>query len=1468
MRNLTTLLLLFSALALTAAPSFNAPATTDIVQGSGDNYIILSDVTDITLFNAVTVTQNPSLLNGTPTIEYTVGNRFALLKFKENGTGGTVKMTVSAGVASKELTINIVPYNNPGITLEVYDIAFWNEVNPITDGSTPVYSEVVGTAECPEGNNAFWTGKWETFTDNLTSSRFADPITESWANQKPVPIMFTTAMTGYFIPPTTGSYTFTLSMQENVGGLFFDPTCTSWKNASRIATENTSSSPISLQAGKVYPIYAYKKVLYWLRHDIKVTGPGISQQIIPSTMLAPLYDITKPNAPTGTTASGIMSDRVQLAWNKGVDISTKIAKIAGYNVYLNGVKKNDNPVTTPTYLIKELIAGINYDFFVTTIDELGNESFPGNVVSVQTVPFDATPPTPPANLYVYEATGTTLKLKWGGAAAPGGSAVVGYDVYVDNVKYNADYIFTDSVFIKGLQPETTYTVGIVAYNSSLVASEMSHAEAQTTTFDPLDYLGIKYDDHRARLNIEKKNISWSEGIGINADIFDGTLYANGGNNTLNKSLRELHPGCVRWGALGANEYAFESATGSGYSNGMKNTSIGTARKNAGLATHAMNMNFCNQIGSYYALCVGIKETGYTVDYRGGTQANQEQVFKNLIEYLAGPATSTYGAIRAAEGFTEPLLKAGTSKGLILEFGNEVWGGSNHNSSFANNGSDYGNWCRNMANAMKTSPYWNDIKDMVYMVYSTWLSPILDDDWGWTTGGPWTNHTGGLLANHKGEVNTMGPSGYIGGNLDYDPNVDYGESVAEYYRLRQEQMRDCLQGLKDYAQLIVNKGYDPLFYYFYESQVSTSGYFGNLGQGVVLNDYLTASMKYGSIAPAIFHINGGEWRITLSDGTPLAHYAIASLVNQHCKGHLVSSNVESNNLLPAKGTTRIDGHDPVGASVYNNGTKWSILLFSRDFDNDYSVQLSLPNDIGTVANAKKYWVTGDGSENGPTIRTAFVTDSIVSDLTITDGMVVTVPKFSMVLYTFEANDPGFIKKKFGHFEFTAGAEGLLYPNTVNITNTANVTFTPGYLPYNYNGSKSGQVWQVLAEDNPHIVAQGRTPSAMFSSTPSASAAGVVTMRSNTTGADACNGVVYIRGKVNSSATDYILVRVVINVAGRSCNVGDKYLDEPLTVVPLITGEIIPVTGVSLNEPTLELTLTIKDSEQLIATIAPVDATNKNVNWSSSDNKVATVSEEGVVTAITVGEATITVTTADGGKTASCEVTVNAINYTVTVTGGTADKATATMGEEVTLTANAAPAGKEFDRWEVTAGGVTIANNKFTMGTANVTVEAVWKNINYAVTGVSLNNSELELLVGESEQLTATVDPANATNKNVGWSSSNNDVATVAPDGMIMAVAVGETIITVTTDDGGFTDDCMVTVTKPMDIGDVQEKPLTAWTQNETLYISGLLPGSVWGVYNLLGALVYQDIAISEEAKTTLPVPGVYIVRSDGKAVKVE
>ena len=261
---------------------------------------------------------------------------------------------------------------------------------------------------------------------------------------------------------------------------------------------------------------------------------------------------------------------------------------------------------------------------------------------------------------------------------------------------------------------------------------------------------------------------------------------------------------------------------------------------------------------------------------------------------------------------------------------------------------------------------------------------------------------------------------------------------------------------------------------------------------------------------------------------------------------------------------------------------------------------------------------------------------------------------------------------------------------------------------------------------------------------------------------------------------------------------------------ITGDVagpVAVSGVSLNKTTTSIEA--GQSEQLTATVSPAGADNPSVTWASDNTSVATVDQNGNVSALAPGTATITVTTTDGNKTATCTVTVTAPPAPIDVQSISMKSATTIgIGASETLTVTYNPADANTNKaltWSsnntsvatvdangtvtgVAAGTATItattANGK--TATCSVTVQAV------AVTGVSLNKTSASLQIGESETLTATVTPADATNKNITWESSNPAVATVN-NGQVKAIAEGAATITVKTVDGNKTATCSVSVT---------------------------------------------------------------------------
>ncbi|MCL2343557.1 MAG: Ig-like domain-containing protein, partial [Firmicutes bacterium] len=165
--------------------------------------------------------------------------------------------------------------------------------------------------------------------------------------------------------------------------------------------------------------------------------------------------------------------------------------------------------------------------------------------------------------------------------------------------------------------------------------------------------------------------------------------------------------------------------------------------------------------------------------------------------------------------------------------------------------------------------------------------------------------------------------------------------------------------------------------------------------------------------------------------------------------------------------------------------------------------------------------------------------------------------------------------------------------------------------------------------------------------------------------------------------------------------------------LTAGAAVSVTGVTLNQTSL--TLTVNSKVTLTATVLPAGATNAAVSWASGDQAVATVAN-GVVTAVAVGATTITVTTADGGFTATCAVTVTNALQTITVTfdknasGATTPSfttKTVTVGGNFGTLPTTTLGGSIFTGWYTAAsGGTQVTSSTIVTATANQTLYAQW------------------------------------------------------------------------------------------------------------------------------------------------------------------
>ncbi len=262
---------------------------------------------------------------------------------------------------------------------------------------------------------------------------------------------------------------------------------------------------------------------------------------------------------------------------------------------------------------------------------------------------------------------------------------------------------------------------------------------------------------------------------------------------------------------------------------------------------------------------------------------------------------------------------------------------------------------------------------------------------------------------------------------------------------------------------------------------------------------------------------------------------------------------------------------------------------------------------------------------------------------------------------------------------------------------------------------------------------------------------------------------------------------------------------LLLLVACAGKEVEVSSIALSQPSAEME--IGETLSLKANVSPSNASYDGVSWTSTKPRVASVSESGLVSALSEGNTTITAMA--GGKTASCSITV-VMGY-VEVSSITLNKSTIFLyeGDTETLTPTISPenATNKTISWSSSNKDVaTVKDGTITAikkGEATITAQAGGKTAactitvqtkKVSVTGVSLDNTSLSITEGDTKALKATVIPSNATDKTLSWSSNNTSVATVSSSGTVTAVAPGTAKITVKTNDGGKTATCSVTVKK--------------------------------------------------------------------------
>ena len=267
---------------------------------------------------------------------------------------------------------------------------------------------------------------------------------------------------------------------------------------------------------------------------------------------------------------------------------------------------------------------------------------------------------------------------------------------------------------------------------------------------------------------------------------------------------------------------------------------------------------------------------------------------------------------------------------------------------------------------------------------------------------------------------------------------------------------------------------------------------------------------------------------------------------------------------------------------------------------------------------------------------------------------------------------------------------------------------------------------------------------------------------------------------------------VNGNSDACWVDNVYIGAPLAV-----------TGIEVLE---HIDIPVNGTGTVAYSVLPENAYNKNVSFESADAGIAAVNSNGVVTGVSAGETTITVTTEDGGFTGACTINV----YNQAVTGVTIEPSEAELpaGYSMKLTATVLPENAINKNVVYSVDDESILSvdqdgniTGLSLGTATVTVttedggftaSAEITVIPVQVTGVSISPKSVSVALGHTIQLTASITPSNAANKNLSWSVSDETIISVDGQGTVTGLSGGTATVTVTTEDGGFSASAEITV----------------------------------------------------------------------------
>ena len=213
-------------------------------------------------------------------------------------------------------------------------------------------------------------------------------------------------------------------------------------------------------------------------------------------------DTEAPTAPAEVKATEVTETTAKLTWNEATDN----VGVAGYNVYVNEAKVNEELVAGTEFALTDLTEATEYTVRVSAVDAAGNESARSEATTFTTLESEKPAPEKPAaptNVKISEIKHTKALVTWDSVLAR--AAVEGYNVYLDGEKVNATPVKETRYELTGLKVGTKYNVAVTAVNEEGTESEITEEVEETfITMADMEKLNNTVEDAKKALEEKEK----------------------------------------------------------------------------------------------------------------------------------------------------------------------------------------------------------------------------------------------------------------------------------------------------------------------------------------------------------------------------------------------------------------------------------------------------------------------------------------------------------------------------------------------------------------------------------------------------------------------------------------------------------------------------------------------------------------------------------------------------------------------------------------------------------------------------------------------------------------------------------------------------------------------------------------------------------------------------------------------------